>query len=211
MPLSPLFRNYEHVLLDLDGCVWVDQTPTPNAREALADLRNHGKTARLRHQRQPPGARGVRAQAVVHGSAGVAGGDRHRRLGHPVRAGRSPPGHADLRHRLGGDLPPRERRRSAHRQRHRPRRQRRARSGGGPRRVHVRRAPHRHSGRAQRRRDDRRRARSHLPGQRRLLAGDGRRSWPRWSTPPSAPPAASASPTCCCSRPRWTGSGRAGR
>src|SRR6201992_1794663 len=43
MPLSPLFDNYEHVLLDLDGCVWVDQTPTPNAREALAELRNHGK------------------------------------------------------------------------------------------------------------------------------------------------------------------------
>jgi HAD superfamily hydrolase (TIGR01450 family) len=44
MSLSPLFDNYEHVLLDLDGCVWVDQTATPNAREALAELRNHGKT-----------------------------------------------------------------------------------------------------------------------------------------------------------------------
>jgi len=43
MPLSPLFDNYEHVLLDLDGCVWVGQTPTPSAREALAELRNHGK------------------------------------------------------------------------------------------------------------------------------------------------------------------------
>ncbi len=32
------------MLLDLDGCVWVDQTATPNAREALAELRNHGKT-----------------------------------------------------------------------------------------------------------------------------------------------------------------------
>src|ERR1700759_1828893 len=44
MSLSPLFRNYDHVLLDLDGCVWVGQTATPNAREALAELRNHGKT-----------------------------------------------------------------------------------------------------------------------------------------------------------------------
>ena len=44
MSLSPLFDHYEHVLLDLDGCVWVDQTATPNAREALAELRNHGKT-----------------------------------------------------------------------------------------------------------------------------------------------------------------------
>jgi HAD superfamily hydrolase (TIGR01450 family) len=44
MPLSPLLQAYDHVLLDLDGCVWVGQTATPNAREALAELRNHGKT-----------------------------------------------------------------------------------------------------------------------------------------------------------------------
>jgi HAD superfamily hydrolase (TIGR01450 family) len=39
MPLSPLVADYDHVLLDLDGCVWVDQSATPNAREALAELR----------------------------------------------------------------------------------------------------------------------------------------------------------------------------
>jgi glycerol-1-phosphatase len=44
MSLSPLLDRYEHVLLDLDGCVWVDQTATPNAREALAELRGAGKT-----------------------------------------------------------------------------------------------------------------------------------------------------------------------
>ncbi|HEX4010215.1 MAG TPA: HAD-IIA family hydrolase [Solirubrobacteraceae bacterium] len=44
MPLSPLLANYDHVLLDLDGCVWVGHTPTPNAREALAELRGGGKT-----------------------------------------------------------------------------------------------------------------------------------------------------------------------
>jgi glycerol 3-phosphatase-2 len=44
MPLSPLLNVYDHVLLDLDGCVWVADTPTPNAREALAELRNAGKT-----------------------------------------------------------------------------------------------------------------------------------------------------------------------
>jgi HAD superfamily hydrolase (TIGR01450 family) len=44
MSLSPLLNTYDHVLLDLDGCVWVGQTATPNAREALAELRNHGKT-----------------------------------------------------------------------------------------------------------------------------------------------------------------------
>jgi HAD superfamily hydrolase (TIGR01450 family) len=42
--LSPLLDDYDHVLLDLDGCVWVGQTATPNAREALAELRGGGKT-----------------------------------------------------------------------------------------------------------------------------------------------------------------------
>jgi glycerol 3-phosphatase-2 len=44
MPLSPLLRNYDHVLLDLDGCVWVGQAATPHAREALVELRGAGKT-----------------------------------------------------------------------------------------------------------------------------------------------------------------------
>ena len=39
MPLSPLVTDYDHLLLDLDGCVWVDQSATPNAREALVELR----------------------------------------------------------------------------------------------------------------------------------------------------------------------------
>jgi HAD superfamily hydrolase (TIGR01450 family) len=43
MALSPLLRDYDHVLLDLDGCVWVQNEPTPNAREALAALRGGGK------------------------------------------------------------------------------------------------------------------------------------------------------------------------
>jgi HAD superfamily hydrolase (TIGR01450 family) len=44
MPLSPLLAAYDHVLLDLDGCVWVSQTTTPRAREALAELRAGGRT-----------------------------------------------------------------------------------------------------------------------------------------------------------------------
>jgi len=44
MPLSPLIASYDHVLLDLDGCVWVGQSATANAREALAELRGAGKT-----------------------------------------------------------------------------------------------------------------------------------------------------------------------
>lgn len=44
MPLSPLLANYDHLLLDLDGCVWVEQTPTPGTPEALAEVRAAGKT-----------------------------------------------------------------------------------------------------------------------------------------------------------------------
>jgi glycerol 3-phosphatase-2 len=44
MPLSPLLDDYDHVLLDLDGCVWVGDTATPKAREALSELRGGGKT-----------------------------------------------------------------------------------------------------------------------------------------------------------------------
>jgi glycerol-1-phosphatase len=43
MALSPLLRTYDHVLLDLDGCVWVESEPTPGAREALSELRSAGK------------------------------------------------------------------------------------------------------------------------------------------------------------------------
>ena len=44
MPLSSLLSSYDHVLLDLDGCVWVSGTPTPHAREALTQLRGAGKS-----------------------------------------------------------------------------------------------------------------------------------------------------------------------
>jgi glycerol-1-phosphatase len=44
MPLSPLLSGYDHVLLDLDGCVWVGNRCTPRAPEALAALRGAGKT-----------------------------------------------------------------------------------------------------------------------------------------------------------------------
>jgi glycerol 3-phosphatase-2 len=44
MSLCPLLAAYDHVLLDLDGCVWVGNTATPRAPEALAELRGAGKT-----------------------------------------------------------------------------------------------------------------------------------------------------------------------
>lgn len=42
-PLSALLRAYDHVLLDLDGCVWVGDVPTRDAPHALDALRAAGK------------------------------------------------------------------------------------------------------------------------------------------------------------------------
>lgn len=42
MTLSPLVRRYDHVLLDLDGCVWVGEEAAPGAPEAVAALRHAG-------------------------------------------------------------------------------------------------------------------------------------------------------------------------
>jgi glycerol 3-phosphatase-2 len=41
--LSPLAARYDHFLLDLDGCVWVGDEPTPGAVEAIAALREAGR------------------------------------------------------------------------------------------------------------------------------------------------------------------------
>jgi HAD superfamily hydrolase (TIGR01450 family) len=43
VPLSPLLAGYDQVILDLDGCVWVADEPTPGAPEALHELRAAGK------------------------------------------------------------------------------------------------------------------------------------------------------------------------
>jgi HAD superfamily hydrolase (TIGR01450 family) len=44
MPLSPLVSSYDHLLLDLDGCVWIGGRCTPNAPAAIAELRAAGKS-----------------------------------------------------------------------------------------------------------------------------------------------------------------------
>jgi HAD superfamily hydrolase (TIGR01450 family) len=41
--LSPLAASYDHVLLDLDGCVYVGDEPTPGAVRAITALREAGK------------------------------------------------------------------------------------------------------------------------------------------------------------------------
>lgn len=43
MALAPLIRRYDQLILDLDGCVWVGDEPTPGAVEAVAALRKAGK------------------------------------------------------------------------------------------------------------------------------------------------------------------------
>jgi HAD superfamily hydrolase (TIGR01450 family) len=43
VPLTPLAGSYDHVLLDLDGCVWVGDEPTLRATDAVAALREAGK------------------------------------------------------------------------------------------------------------------------------------------------------------------------
>jgi HAD superfamily hydrolase (TIGR01450 family) len=41
--ISPFAAAYDHLLLDLDGCVWVGEEPTPGAPEALAAWRADGR------------------------------------------------------------------------------------------------------------------------------------------------------------------------
>ena len=43
MPLSLLARSYDQFILDLDGCVWIGDEPTPRAVEAVEALRDAGK------------------------------------------------------------------------------------------------------------------------------------------------------------------------
>lgn len=43
VPLSAIVRPYDHVLLDLDGCLWVGDEATERAPDALVALREAGK------------------------------------------------------------------------------------------------------------------------------------------------------------------------
>ena len=44
MKLSPKFGRYDQVLLDLDGCVWLGDEAIEGAPEAVAALREAGKS-----------------------------------------------------------------------------------------------------------------------------------------------------------------------
>lgn len=43
MPLSPLVAQYDNVILDMDGCLWIGDELTPRADEAVAAIREAGK------------------------------------------------------------------------------------------------------------------------------------------------------------------------
>jgi HAD superfamily hydrolase (TIGR01450 family) len=43
VPLSPTAARYDQFILDLDGCVWIGDEPTRDAREALDTLRQEGR------------------------------------------------------------------------------------------------------------------------------------------------------------------------
>ena len=43
MPLSPIAARYDQFIVDLDGCVWIGDEPTPGAVEALSAVREAGK------------------------------------------------------------------------------------------------------------------------------------------------------------------------
>jgi glycerol 3-phosphatase-2 len=41
--LAPLLRSYDHLIVDLDGCVWLGDEPVAGSVEAIAALREAGK------------------------------------------------------------------------------------------------------------------------------------------------------------------------
>jgi glycerol-1-phosphatase len=43
VPLSPIAHRYDQFILDLDGCVWIGDEPTPRVVEAVDALREAGK------------------------------------------------------------------------------------------------------------------------------------------------------------------------
>jgi HAD superfamily hydrolase (TIGR01450 family) len=47
LALSPVLAVYDHVLLDLDGCLWVGDAACPGAVEAVAALRDAGRSVRF--------------------------------------------------------------------------------------------------------------------------------------------------------------------
>ena len=64
MPLSPLAARYDQFILDLDGCVWVGDEPTPGVVEALEALRAAGKRIAFATNNALRVRRGLRGAAL---------------------------------------------------------------------------------------------------------------------------------------------------
>jgi HAD superfamily hydrolase (TIGR01450 family) len=43
VPVSPLIARYDHIVCDMDGCLWIGDELTPRADEAIAAIRAAGK------------------------------------------------------------------------------------------------------------------------------------------------------------------------
>lgn len=43
MPISKLVSQYDQLIIDLDGCVWIGNQPVPGSVDALAELREAGR------------------------------------------------------------------------------------------------------------------------------------------------------------------------
>ena len=49
----PALRPYDHILLDLDGCLWLGDEPIDGAIDAVTALREAEQVDAVPHQRRP--------------------------------------------------------------------------------------------------------------------------------------------------------------
>ena len=140
--------SYDHLLLDLDGCLWVGDEPTERATDALTALRMR-QGHRVRHQRRAPQRRGAGAQALAPGVPGLrrGGRDRRRRAAVPPRRALRPRPRRRRRRRLALAAPPRRAGGAADRGRHGVRVPRRGRRRRRARRLRLRGAARGRAGR----------------------------------------------------------------
>ena len=118
VPLTPLAARYDHVLLDLDGCVWVGEDATPRRRRR----RSTRCARRARASRSSPTTPATRPRTS---SASCGGSGFRASLEEVVTVGGAlqhvlnerHAGRQRVRHRRAGGPPPRRRRRAARRQR----------------------------------------------------------------------------------------------
>ena len=84
--LSPLLRCYDQLILDLDGCVWVGDEPSPGSVEAVAALREAGKRVAFATNDSRHAGEEYVAKLWGHRHPGLAGrrGDGRRRDAAPA-------------------------------------------------------------------------------------------------------------------------------